>query len=85
MKGRSIAGMVCGILGLLNCFYGGGLLFAIAGLILSTGCIKEGYENTFTKVGKITSLIGIILSALGLVAFIACSACSAAAGVMTNY
>ena len=55
-KGKSIACMACGIASIALCeAYGLGLIPAIVSLIL-------GGQNTFTKVGKITAIIGLILS-----------------------
>ena len=68
-KGKAIAGMACGIASIvLSWAYGAGLIPAIIGLILSSQCAKLGDQSTFTKVGKITSIIGLILSIiLGLI------------------
>ncbi len=86
MKGKSIASMVCGISSIACCWSGIiGLVCGIVALVLSSGCVKEGYENQFTKVAKITGIIGLILSAIGLVVSIACTACGTAASLMSNY
>lgn len=62
-KGKSIACMACGIASIVLCeAYGMGLIPAIISLILGSQCKKEGVQNTFTKVGKITAIIGLILS-----------------------
>ena len=62
-KGKSIACMACGIASIVLCeLYGFGLIPAIISLILGSQCKKEGVENTFTKVGKITGIIGLILN-----------------------
>ena len=62
-KGKSIACMVCGIASIVLCeVYGLGLIPAIISLILGSQCKKEGVQNTFTKVGKITGIIGLILN-----------------------
>ena len=68
-KGKAIAGMACGIASIvLSWVYGAGLIPAIVGLILSSQCAKQGDQSTFTKAGKITSIIGIILSiVIGLI------------------
>ena len=68
-KGKAIAGMACGIASIvLSWVYGAGLIPAIIGLILSSQCSKQGDQSTFTKAGKITSIIGLILSIiLGLI------------------
>lgn len=89
MKGKSIASMACGIASCVCAVsgYGGfvGLVCAIVALVLSSGCIKEGYENQFTKVGKITGIIGLILSILGVVCAIACTVCAVAASALGSY
>ena len=62
-KGKSIACMACGIASIvLSWSYGCGLIPAIVSLVLGSQCAKEGVQNTFTKVGKITGIIGLILS-----------------------
>ena len=62
-KGKSIACMACGIASIVLCeAYGFGLIPAIVSLILGSQCKKDGVQNTFTKVGKITAIIGLILS-----------------------
>ncbi|MCR4557433.1 MAG: hypothetical protein K5779_06390 [Saccharofermentans sp.] len=62
-KGKSIACMACGIASIVLCeAYGLGLIPAIISLILGSQCKKEGVQNTFTKVGKITGIIGLILN-----------------------
>lgn len=84
-KGKSIAAMACGIASLvLSWCYGCGLVPAIVGLILGGQCKKAGVQNTFTKVGKITSIIGLILSiVLGAIMIILVAA-TAASG-MADY
>ena len=68
-KGKAIAGMACGIASIvLSWVYGAGLIPAIIGLILSSQCSKQGDQSNFTKAGKITSVIGLILSiVIGLI------------------
>ena len=62
-KGKSIACMACGIASIvLSWSYGCGLIPAIVSLVLGSQCAKEGVQNTFTKVGKITGIIGLILN-----------------------
>ena len=62
-KGTSIVCMACGIASIVLCeAYGLGLIPAIISLILGSQCKKEGVQNTFTKVGKITGIIGLILN-----------------------
>ena len=60
-KGKSIACMACGIASIvLSWSYGCGLIPAIVSLVLGSQCAKEGVQNTFTKVGKITGIIGLL-------------------------
>ena len=62
-KGKSIACMACGIASIVLCeVYGIGLIPAIISLILGGQCAKEGVQNAFTKAGKITGIIGLILN-----------------------
>lgn len=84
-KGKSIACMACGIASIvLSEAYGLGLIPAIISLILGAQCKKEGVQNTFTKVGKITAIIGLILSIVLGIIIIAVVALGVAAGV-ANY
>ena len=84
-KGKSIACMVCGIASIvLSECYGLGLIPAIVSLVLGGQCKKEGVQNTFTKVGKITSIIGLILSIILGIIMIILVAVAAAAGVANN-
>ena len=81
-KGKSIACMVCGIASIVLCeVYGFGLIPAIVSLVLGAKCKKEGVQNTFTKVGKITGIIGLILSIILGIVMIIIAALAAAAGV----
>ena len=84
-KGKSIACMACGIASIVLCeVYGMGLIPAIVSLILGGQCAKEGVQNTFTKVGKITGIIGLILNiVVGAIMIIAVAA-GVAAGVAGN-
>jgi len=79
-KGKAIAGMACGIASIvLSWVYGAGLIPAIIGLILSSQCAKQGDQSAFTKTGKITSIIGLILSIiLGLIMIVVIVAGTAA-------
>ena len=81
-KGKSIACMACGIASIVLCeAYGMGLIPAIISLVLGSQCAKEGVQNTFTKVGKITGIIGLIMSIVLGVIMIILVAVGAAAGV----
>ena len=85
-KGKSIACMACGIASIVLCeAYGMGLIPAIVSLILGSQCKKEGVQNTFTKVGKITAIIGLILSIVVGAIMIILVAAAAAAGVAGSY
>ena len=81
-KGKSIACMVCGIASIVLCeVYGFGLIPAIVSLVLGAQCKKEGVQNTFTKVGKITGIIGLIMSIILGVIMIIVAVAAAATGV----
>ena len=81
-KGKSIACMVCGIASIVLCeVYGFGLIPAIVSLVLGAQCKKEGVQNTFTKVGKITGIIGLIMSIILGVIMIIVAVAAAASGV----
>jgi len=66
----SIISMVCGLVSLVSCY--GGFAPGIAALILSNMAFKKapGVPNSKAKVGKITGIIGIIVSALCFVGYI---------------
>lgn len=96
MRGKAIASMVLGILSLegiagVSSAFGAsivGLGLAIAALVLSKQVTEAGPDDAtakFAKAGKITGLIGAILSGIGLVVGIICFACicsgAAAAGM----
>ena len=84
-KGKSIACMVCGIASIvLSECYGFGLIPAIISLILGGQCKKDGVQNTFTKVGKITSIIGLILSIVIGALMIILVAAGVATGIANN-
>ena len=84
-KGLSIACMSCGIVSLILCWYWGcGLIPAIIALILHSSATKDHAENQFTKVGKITGIIGLLLSIVLGIIMIAVVALGVAAGVANN-
>ena len=58
-----------------------GLIPAIVSLVLGGQCAKEGVQNTFTKVGKITGIIGLIMSIILGVIMIIIAVAAAATGV----
>lgn len=67
-RAKSIVAMVLGIYSIIGGWYfGNGLVFAIVGLVLASQVAKDGFENSLSKVGKITSIIGLIGSILGLI------------------
>ena len=84
-KGKSIACMACGIASIVLCeIYGIGLIPAIISLILGSQCAKEGVQNAFTKAGKITGIIGLILNiVVGAIMILA--VIGAVASGMSNY
>lgn len=66
----SIISMVCGLVSLVSCY--AGFAPGIAALILSNMAFKKapGVPNSKAKTGKITGIIGIIVSALCLIGYI---------------
>ena len=85
-KGKSIACMACGIASIVLCeVYGIGLIPAIISLILGGQCAKEGVQNAFTKAGKITGIIGLILNIVVGAIMIIAVILGAAATAMSNY
>ena len=84
-KGKSIACMACGIASIVLCeAYGLGLIPAIISLVLGGQCKNAGIQNTFTKVGKITAIIGLILSIVVGAIMIIAVALVGAAGIAAN-
>lgn len=80
-RGKSIASMALGIASIALCESGIlGLVCAIIGMVLSKQAIAEGGENGFNKAGKITSIIGLIVSCIGFVIVIGCAICACVAG-----
>ena len=68
-KGISIAGMVLGIASIPFA----SILFAIIGLVLSIQGQKKtppGVQNNYAKAGKICSIIGIVIGALVICAYV---------------
>ena len=63
--------LVFGLLSIVGGFSGTiSLAFAIAGLILAQQAKKKGYDDNIRKVGLISSIIGIVLSAFALLIII---------------
>ena len=60
-----LIGMIVGIVGLVSSF-GGNIFFPIAGLILSSIAKKRG-ELQKSKIGKATSIIGLIIAILACI------------------
>ncbi|MBR6772159.1 MAG: hypothetical protein IKM29_02075 [Clostridia bacterium] len=77
-----IIGMVLGILSLCS-FYGGNIIFPIVGLILSS-IAKKGGEVKFSKVGKITSVIALILAIVACVVAVCVGVIIGIAGSLEN-
>lgn len=69
--GISIAGLVMGIISIvLFCCCGSGIIFAIAGLIMSISGNKQNKSGVGTA-GLVCSIIGLVLNSLSLIYFIA--------------
>ncbi|MBP5654594.1 MAG: hypothetical protein J6X33_03690 [Clostridiales bacterium] len=85
-KTMAIVSMVLGILSICGS-YGPfiGPIMAIVGLILNGKAKKAGNDSVFLKVGKITSIIGLILGILGSILFIVFTVFMAAAGTTVDY
>ncbi len=68
-KKTGIVSMILGIASIGLCESGiGGLICAIIGLVLSKKAIAAGDTGKFPKLGKIFSVIGLILGIIGAVA-----------------
>ncbi len=79
-KIMGIIGMVLGISGIAFFWaYGAGLAYAVPGIILSVIAKKKG-EARFSKIGMITSVIGIILCILYISFIIIMAVIAAIAG-----
>ncbi|MBQ1954717.1 MAG: hypothetical protein II350_03150 [Clostridia bacterium] len=63
-KTLGLIGMIVGIVGLVSSF-GGNVFFPIAGLVISSIASKKG-EVQKSKIGKLTSIIGLIISILAV-------------------
>lgn len=75
-QGFAIASLVLGIISIIFCCCGLGILCGIVGIIL--GCVQDkdayGKKPTMAVVGIVLSAIGLVLSILMIVAFLAYSA-----------
>ncbi|MCR4775930.1 MAG: hypothetical protein K5869_06090 [Saccharofermentans sp.] len=72
-KTQGIVSMVCGLVSIFGSYSCGvTIIVAIVGLVMNKKAVAAGYQGTPVKVGKITSIIGLILSIiLGIVSIIA--------------
>lgn len=70
-EGNATLAMIFGIVSIVGGF--GGFIslgFAIAGLVLAKQAKRDGYDGTYQKVGYITSIVGIVLSAVSFLAVV---------------
>ena len=91
-KGKAIASLIMGIVSIVFALIFSfipvvGLIptiiavaLGIVGLVLSSGAKKEGFDGGLRTAAFVLSLIGLILSAIGLVACQSCAACAACEG-----
>lgn len=70
-KDKAITSLVLGIVSVLSCFTGigaiVGLVTGIIGLVFANKAKKEGYYGGMQTGGFVSSLVGLIISALALV------------------
>jgi len=80
-KGKAIASMVLGIVGVVFWFTSAGaivsIIVGIIGIVLASKSKKEGFEGGIRTAGFVLSIISV---AGGGVVFLACSACVGALG-----
>jgi cbb3-type cytochrome oxidase subunit 1 len=75
-NGKAIASLVLGIVSIVFCVYGIGIVTGIIGLVLGISAKKENPSGMATA-GIVLSIIGIVISGITLFACIACvSACT---------
>lgn len=90
-KGKSIAAMVCGIIGVAGCFIPGGWVFvvitlvlAIIGIVLGSQGMKAakatGEGKGMAVAGLVLGIIGTVMSGIGLICAVACATAISAAG-----
>lgn len=91
-KKNSVTALVLGIVGCVLGVNGwetygilaiGGLVCSIISMNFQKKCEAEGVQNGMTKAAKITSIIGLVFSILGIVGGLICGIClctAAAAG-----
>lgn len=78
-KTQGIVSMVCGLVSIFGSYSFGVTIFvAIVGLVMSKKATEAGYQGTPVKVGKITSIIGLILSIIMLIVGIVVAVAAAA-------
>ena len=78
-KTQGIISMVCGLVSIFGSYsFGVGIIIAIVGLVMNKKSAEAGYQGTPLKVGKITSIIGLILSIIMLIVVIVVAAAAAA-------
>lgn len=86
-NGMAIAALVCGIIGVVGCFFG---WFAIASLVLSIVGIVLGAKgmqiakttgtgNGLAIAGLVCGIVGAAFSLVGAICFLACASASYAA------
>ena len=83
-EGNATLAMIFGIVSIVGGF--GGFIslgFAIAGLVLAKQAKRDGYDGTYQKVGYITSIVGIVLSAVSFLAVVGMLIIFGAGFVMT--
>lgn len=85
-KVQAIVSMVLGIISIVGS-YGPftGVIFGIAGLVVNNIAKKAGNQSTFLKVGKITSIIGLILGAILGILWLVFVVFMAAAGTAAEF
>lgn len=59
---KAVGSLVCGIMSLLTSYFG--IIIGIVAILLASSARKNGYVGNFAKAGKITGIIGIVISCL---------------------
>jgi len=83
-KSKAVAGLVCGIIGILFAWWGWlgiiGIAAGIVGLIFSIGARKDNHADTqsIATGGLVCSIIALVASSVILVGCVACTACYSA-------
>ena len=66
-RSKAVTGVVMGVISLATSFtYGAGFIFAIIGLVMCSKADSMGYYGKPLKIGRILSIIGLLLSLIGL-------------------